>query len=146
MKVKEFIGKEGNAAIVAAIKEAELNTSGEIRVHIESKCKSENPVDRAVHIFNFLKMYNTKERNGVLVYVAVESKKFAIIGDTGINNAVPEDFWDKIKEQMRECFVAGDYVKGLTEAIKQTGVSLKEYFPYQTDDINEQSDEISFGE
>ncbi|MDO4735583.1 MAG: TPM domain-containing protein [Bacteroidia bacterium] len=146
MKVKEFIGKEGNAQIVAAIKQAELNTSGEIRVHIESKCKSENPVDRAVRVFNFLKMYNTKERNGVLVYVAVESKKFAIIGDTGINNAVPADFWDKIKEQMRESFIAGEYVKGLTEAIKQAGVSLKEYFPYSADDVNEQSDEISFGE
>ncbi len=146
MKVKDFIGTQGSTDIVAAIKEAELNTSGEIRVHIESKCKGDDPVNRAVSIFNHLKMYNTKDRNGVLIYVAVNSKKFAIIGDKGINEVVGANFWDDIKQQMRECFVEGEYVKGLVLAIKQAGVSLKEYFPYQTDDINEQPDEISFGE
>ena len=80
MKVKEFIGAQGEQQIVKAIKEAELNTSGEIRVHIESKCASD-PLQRAVYIFNYLKMYNTQARNGVLIYVAVESRKFAIIGD-----------------------------------------------------------------
>ena len=145
MKVKEFIGDNGKALIEQAIKEAELNTSGEIRVHLEGKC-SADPLQRAVYIFNYLKMYNTQARNGVLVYVAVESRKFAIIGDAGINAAVPEDFWDSIKEKMRRSFAAGNYVEGLVEAVKDAGESLKKYFPYQSDDINEQPDEVSFGE
>ena len=145
MKVKEFIGEKGKALIEQAIKEAELNTSGEIRVHLESKC-TEDPLQRAVYIFNYLKMYNTQARNGVLVYVAVQSRKLAIIGDAGINAVVPEDFWEGIKEKMRSCFAAGNYVEGLVEAVKESGVSLKKYFPYQSDDINEQPDEVSFGE
>ena len=145
MKVKEFIGSQGQQQIVQAIKEAELDTSGEIRVHIESKCTSD-PLRRAVYIFNYLKMYNTQARNGVLIYVAVESRKFAIIGDAGINNAVPDNFWEDIKTRMGEAFSRGDYSGGLSRAIKEAGSSLKKYFPYQSDDINEQPDEISFGE
>ena len=145
MKVKEFIGEGGKALIEQAIKEAELDTSGEIRVHLESKCPSD-PLQRAVYIFNYLKMSNTQARNGVLVYVAVESRKFAIIGDAGINNVVPDNFWDDIKDKMRASFLQGNYVEGLVIAIKETGASLKKYFPYQSDDVNEQPDEISFGE
>jgi uncharacterized membrane protein len=145
MKVKDFIGDKGKALIEQAIKEAELNTSGEIRVHLESKC-SGDPLQRAVYIFNYLKMYRTQARNGVLVYVAVGSRKFAIIGDAGINAVVPDNFWDGIKEQMQQNFVAGNYVDGLVQAIRESGVSLKRYFPYQSDDINEQPDEISFGD
>ena len=145
MKVKEFIGRDGEQQIVAAIKEAELDTSGEIRVHIEAKCPTD-PLKRAVYIFNYLKMYNTQARNGVLVYVAVESRKFAIIGDAGINKVVPDNFWDSIKMRMVEAFSAGDYVGGISAAIREAGASLKKYFPYQSDDINEQPDEISFGE
>ncbi|MBR1950652.1 MAG: TPM domain-containing protein [Bacteroidales bacterium] len=145
MKVKEFIGREGKLQIEQAIKEAELDTSGEIRVHIESKCTSD-PLQRAVYIFNYLKMYNTQARNGVLIYVAVESRKFAIIGDAGINKAVPDNFWDSIKEGMGAAFSQGKYVEGLANAIKVAGESLKQYFPYRNDDINEQPDEISFGE
>ena len=144
MKVKEFIGNHGKLQIEQAIKGAELNTSGEIRVHIESKC-SQDPLQRAVYIFNYLKMFNTQARNGVLIYVAVESRKFAIIGDAGINKVVPDNFWDGIKERMRTSFSQGNYVEGLVVAIKETGVSLKKYFPYQSDDVNEQPDEISFG-
>ncbi|MBR4088618.1 MAG: TPM domain-containing protein [Bacteroidales bacterium] len=145
MKVKEFIGRDGKLQIEQAIKEAELDTSGEIRVHIESKCTSD-PLQRAVYIFNYLKMYNTQARNGVLIYVAVESRKFAIIGDAGINKAVPDNFWDSIKEGMGAAFSQGKYVEGLANAIKVAGESLKQYFPYRNDDINEQPDEISFGE
>ena len=143
--MKEFINKAEQASIVAAIEEAELNTSGEIRVHLESKCKSD-AVSRAIYIFNFLKMYKTAQRNGVLIYVAYESKKLAIIGDVGINNKVPCDFWNKIKDDMISSFAAGNFVGGICEAIKAAGISLKEYFPYQDDDINEQPNEISFGE
>lgn len=145
MKVKDFIGKVEQQQIVQAIKDAELHTSGEIRVHLESKCAGD-PLQRAVYIFNYLKMYNTQARNGVLVYVAVESRKFAIIGDVGINNAVPDNFWDGIKQRMGEAFSAGNYVEGLSSAIREAGESLKKYFPYQSDDVNEQPDEISFGE
>ncbi len=144
MKIKEFIGKQGQEEIVAAIKKAELDTSGEIRVHLESRCTSD-PLQRAVYIFNYLKMYQTQARNGVLIYVAVESRKFAIIGDAGINKVVPEDFWDNIKEKMAAAFSQGCYVQGISEAIMEAGVSLKKYFPYRSDDINEQPDEISFG-
>ena len=94
----------------------------------------------------YLKMYKTQARNGVLIYVAVESRKFAIIGDAGINNAVPENFWNSIKEKMAHAFSQGDYVQGISEAIREAGLSLKKYFPYQSDDINEQPDEISFGQ
>ena len=145
MKVKEFIGNHGKLQIEQAIKEAELNTSGEIRVHIESKCP-QDPLQRAVYIFNYLKMFNTQARNGVLIYVAVESRKFAIIGDAGINKVVPDNFWDSIKERMGASFSKGEYVKGLSDAIRDAGVSLKKYFPYQSDDVNEQPDEISFGQ
>ena len=145
MKVNEFIGKEGKLQIEQAIKEAELNTSGEIRVHIESKC-SQAALQRAVYIFNYLKMFNTQARNGVLIYVAVESRKFAVIGDAGINKVVPDNFWNSIKENMRAAFSQGKYIDGLVEAIREAGVSLKRYFPYQSDDVNEQPDEISFGE
>ena len=85
-------------------------------------------------------------KGGIYFQLPVGSRKFAIIGDAGINAVVPENFWDGIKEQMRVNFAAGNYVDGLVQAIRESGVSLKRYFPYQSDDINEQPDEISFGE
>lgn len=140
-----FISKAEQALIIKAIESAELNTSGEIRVHIESSCKSD-PVERAIFIFNKLKMFQTKERNGVLIYIAFKSRKFAIIGDSGINAKVPVDFWDDVKAKLLNYLALGDIVSGLTLAIFMSGEKLKEYFPYQKDDINEQRNEISFGE
>jgi len=140
-----FITLADQELIVKSIESAEMNTSGEIRVHIESSCKSD-PIERAVYIFNKLKMFKTKERNGVLIYIAFKSRKFAIIGDTGINAKVPENFWDEVKEKLLNYFALGDIVSGLTLAIYMSGEKLKEYFPYQKDDINEQSNESSFGE
>ncbi len=142
--MKNFLTKEQERSIVEAIKEAEKNTSGEIRVHIESKCKID-VLDRAVSVFNYLKMDRTAERNGVLIYVATISKKFAIIGDECINNRVPDNFWDSIKQKMGEAFSEGAFADGLCVAIKEAGVSLQKFFPYSKDDINEQSDEISYG-
>jgi len=139
-----FISKAEQALIIKAIESAELNTSGEIRVHIESSCKSD-PVERAIFIFNKLKMFQTKERNGVLIYIAFKSRKFAIIGDSGINAKVPVDFWDDVKAKLLNYLALGDIVSGLTLAIFMSGEKLKEYFPYQKDDINEQRNEISFG-
>ncbi len=132
-------------AIIDAIKSAEVATSGEIQVHIESRCKGE-VLDRAVVVFDKLKMYQTQDRNGVLFYLAVEDKKFAILGDSGINQVVPDNFWEQIKEQMTIHFKAGEFTEGLIGGIKEAGKQLGDHFPFQGDsDINELPDEISFG-
>ncbi|MDD2797127.1 MAG: TPM domain-containing protein [Bacteroidales bacterium] len=144
MGASKYFSKEQQSQIVNAIKKAELNTSGEVRVHIESVC-NEDVLDHAAWLFNYLKMHKTELRNGVLVYLAVESKKFAIIGDSGINAVVPSDFWDSTKEEMKAQFAQGRLTEGIAGAVLAAGVHLKTYFPYQTDDSNELSDEISFG-
>lgn len=130
--------------IVEAIKEAEKNTSGEIRVHIDKKCKEE-VLDRASYMFEVLDMHKTKLRNGVLIYLATEDRQFAIIGDAGINQKVPSGFWDNVKDLMLANFKQGKFADGLSEGIKLSGEQLKKHFPYQQDDKNELSDEISFG-
>lgn len=134
---------EQKETMVNAIREAEKNTSGEIRIHIENRCKKE-VLDRASEVFAELKMHKTALRNGVLVYIALEDKKLAILGDAGINSKVPSDFWNGIKNQMVEKFKAGEVTEGISEAVLKVGESLKAYFPYQKDDTNELSDDISF--
>ena len=132
-------------AIVEAIKQAELSTSGEIRVHIEKRSKIE-VLDRAAFVFKQLAMHKTALRNGVLFYLAYADKKFAIIGDAGINKVVPENFWDEIKNAMLIHFKAENFTLGLTSGIEMAGIALKNYFPYNAEtDINELPDEISFG-
>jgi uncharacterized membrane protein len=132
-------------AIIAAIRSAELRTSGEIQVHIENRCKGDL-MDRAATLFETLKMYQTKDRNGVLFYLAVEDRKFAILGDAGINKVVEPDFWEKTKENMAEQFRSGQFTTGLTIGIKLAGEKLSHFFPYDGEsDQNELSDDISFG-
>lgn len=143
--MSHFISDADKTVLVKEIEAAELRTSGEIRVHIESNCTSD-PVARAVNVFNTLKMYRTKDRNAVLIYIAYNSRKLAIIGDSGINSVVPEGFWDDVKEVLVKHFASSQIVEGMKQAISMTGTKLKEYFPYQTDDTNEQSNEISIGE
>ena len=145
MRARDFLSKNEENLIIAAIKEAELDTSGEIRVHIESKCKTDL-MQRAVYIFNYLDMHKTAQRNGILIYVAVSNRRFAIIGDYGINSKVSDNFWIDIKNIMAESFKKEDYCNGICCAIKRIGKKLKDYFPYQKDDINEQPDDISFGD
>ncbi|MGM9774303.1 MAG: TPM domain-containing protein [Candidatus Egerieousia sp.] len=140
-----LISREDEWKIVASIKEAELNTSGEIRVHIESVCEEADPIARAVYLFNELGMYRTKARNGVLIYVALKSHLFAIIGDTGIDAVIPKGFWNEIKVSLAEDFRNGEVADGIRKAVLATGELLKKEFPYREDDVNEQSDEISFG-
>lgn len=140
-----MIDKNQRQRLVEAIQKAEKNTSGEIRIHIENNCPEEL-MDRAAFIFEKLKMHQTELRNGVLFYLAVEDKLFAILGDAGINSKVPEGFWDSIKEQMVVLFKSGDYVGAIEKGVTMAGVQLKSHFPYQTDDVNELSDEISFGD
>ena len=143
MSARMFFSKEEQQKIVAAIKEAELNTSGEIRVHIENRCKGE-ALERAAEIFYELKMDHTAARNGILFYLAVKDHKFAIIGDEGINRNVEHDFWNDIKDEMTSKFKEGQFTEGLVAGILKCGNKLKQYFPYQKDDVNELSDEISF--
>jgi len=144
MKPSKFFTLEQKNQITDAIKEAELNTSGEIRLHVEQKCKV-NTLDRAAYIFDKLKMQKTEKRNGVLFYLATEDHKFAILGDAGINAVTPDDFWDEIKDIVLDYFKAGKYAEGLSKGIRMAGKAMKEHFPYQTDDANELSDDISFG-
>ncbi len=141
----EIRNKESLARMTAAIEQAELNTSGEIRVHIESSSKKD-PVERAVQVFNKLKMYKTEKRNAVLIYIAYGSHKLSIIGDSGINEVVPPNFWDDIKTQMIEDFRNNRPVEAICTAIISVGDSLKKYFPYESNDVNEQTNEISLGE
>ena len=142
--INNFFTKEQKKEIENAIKTAELNTSGEVRVHVESKCAG-SELDRAAFWFAELKMHKTEKRNGVLVYMAVEDRKFAIIGDVGINAVVEDHFWDSTKELMLDFFKDGKFAQGLSVGIIQAGLQLQKYFPYQTDDVNELADEISFG-
>lgn len=142
---KNQFSKEEKARIKDAIKKAELNTSGEICVHIENRCK-ENVLDRASYWFKTLKMHKTKLRNGVLIYLALADKKFAILGDCGINEKTGNDFWDEVKTAMLEFLRNGDNTGALEKGITMAGEKLKLYFPYQKDDVNELSDEISFGD
>ena len=140
----DLFSKEEQQLIVDAIKQAEINTSGEIRVHIERKCK-EDVLDHAAFMFESLEMQKTELRNGVLIYLAVQDRQLAILGDAGINMKVPKGFWDESRDLMINHFKTGDFAKGLSAGIIRSGEQLKEHYPYQKDDVNELSDEISFG-
>jgi uncharacterized membrane protein len=143
MKASSFFTNEQQAKILAAVIEAEESTSGEIRVHIESSCKGD-VLDRAAWVFKKLGMHKTALRNGVLFYLAVQDKKFAIIGDGGINAVVPADFWDRISEGLKKNFKEGRFTEGLSEGILLAGEQLKTHFKHMGDDINELPDSISF--
>jgi uncharacterized membrane protein len=142
----KFLSKEQEESIVESIKEAEKETSGEIRVHIEKKCKADSPLDRAKEVFAELKMHETELRNGVIVYVAWKDHKVAIWGDEGIHEKVGQKFWDEELELILSYFKKEDYETGLSEVILQIGQKLKENFPYQKDDVDELSNEISYNE
>jgi len=143
-KIEDFFTADEEQRVVNAIKTAELNTSGEIRVHIE-KATDKDALERATEVFYELKMNETELQNGVLFYVATESHHFAVLGDKGINDVVPDDFWDTETELALSHFKKREFAKGLELAILEAGKKLKEFFPYQSDDVNELSDEISKG-
>ncbi len=144
MNVQKYFTEENKLQIANAIRVAELNTSGEIRVHIEKHCKGD-VLDQAAYIFEKLGMHKTELRIGVLFYLAIEDHKFAILGDAGINQKVPLDFWEKAKEVALTKFKDGAVADGLASGIIMAGEQLKEHFPYQKDDVNELSNDISFG-
>ena len=139
-----FLTLEEEKAVVAAIGEAEKNTSGEIRVHIE-KSTSKVPYDRALEVFYELKMNETELQNGVLFYFSTLDKQFVICGDKGINDLVAATFWDSTKEIMANQFRKGNFKQGLIDGILTAGVQLKKHFPHQENDVNELSNEISIG-
>jgi uncharacterized membrane protein len=143
MKASTFFTREQQEAIVRAIGEAEHATSGEIRVHVESSCKAD-VLDEAAWLFRKVGMQKTADRNGVLIYLAVKERKFAIIGDIGINSVVPLGFWDEIRDHMKQRFSENRFTEGLTEGIIMAGQQLKEHFPHTRDDVNEITDTISF--
>ena len=141
-----FLTPAQDAALVAAIRQAEVMTSGEIRVHLENTCPTPEPLDRAAQVFAELNMHKTAARNGVLFYLAWESRQFAVAGDIAINAAVPDDFWETTKEVVLEQFRRENYVLGLERGIKMVGEQLQRYFPYHApSDQNELDDAISFG-
>ena len=142
--VEAFLTSEEEQEIVRAILEAEKNTSGEIRVHIEASATIDH-FSRAQQVFHFLKMDNTKDENGVLIYVAVNDRKFVIYGDRGIDRVVPRGFWDTTKDVIANHFKSGDFKTGIVEGILKAGKELEQHFPWEHGDTNELSDEISKG-
>jgi uncharacterized membrane protein len=143
-RVESFLTANQEKTIIKAIRTAEKHTSGEIRVHIESK--TEKPtLERAKEVFLYLKMDQTKQRNGILLYVAVESREFAILGDHGINQVIPKGFWEEEKKMVLDYFAKKQFEEGLVKVIKKVGEKLNEFFPYEKEDTNELSDTISKG-
>lgn len=141
-KIERFLSTIDEEEIIEAIKIAEKNTSGEIRIHLEESSKIAIQ-DRALEVFYSLKMDNTKLQNGVLIYVAIADKSFAIYGDKGINDVVVANFWDSTKDIMQTHFKLGHFKQGLINGILKAGEQLEKYFPWQEGDIDELSNEIS---
>ncbi len=136
--------KQEQEALRAAVARAESQTSGEIRLHLEDRCKA-MVLDRAAFLFEKLQMHETERRNGVLFYLAYKDHKFAILGDAGINAVVPKYFWDDIRDTMKVHFKAGRFLEALVWGIEEAGKQLSQHFPRQANDANELPDDISFG-
>lgn len=143
-KLEDFLSAAEEQEVIQAIRTAESNTSGEIRVHLEAHSNID-PFERAAEVFDFLHMNNTKLSNGVLIYVAVEDRTLVILGDSGINEVVPQDFWESTKDLIIDGFRAGNIKQGLVEGIIMAGTQLKKFFPVQGSNDNELSDTISVG-
>jgi uncharacterized membrane protein len=139
---KKFFSPEEQERIVEEIRKAEDRTSGEIRVHLD-RYSRETPVERAQRIFHQLGMTRTKARNGVLIYLATEDRKFAILGDEGIHRVVPEGYWEEVKEKMQKQIRDGRICEGICLGIREIGEKLKTYFPVEKNDRNELPDSIS---
>jgi uncharacterized membrane protein len=142
--VEDFLTSNEEEEIIEAIRIAESQTSGEIRVHIERHC----PIDvyeRALDVFHILKMDNTQAKNGVLIYVAIDNKSFVIFGDQGINNAVDADFWNSTRDKIADQFKSGRFKQGLTDGITEAGTVLSQHFPWHHTDKNELDNTISKG-
>jgi len=145
-KKKIFFTEEETRLIVKAIRHAEHQTSGEVRVYVESRCSWMDAIDRAAEIFFSLKMDKTEQRNAVLVYVAVKDRQLAVFGDEGIHNKVGNEYWNKVVGEMLASFNTNNYAEGIGNCVIQIGDALKTHFPFNRDtDKNELPDEIVFG-
>lgn len=143
-RIEDFLSQADQQEIILAIQEAERNTSGEIRIHIEKNPKQDS-FDRATEVFDFLKIENTQERNGVLLYIAIDTRELVILGDIRINDLVPQNFWESTKDAIIDQFKLGDYKQGLINGVLTAGKQLKKHFPYKKGKNNELPDDISFG-
>jgi len=143
---KDFFSPAEKNQIVAAIREAEQQTSGELRIYIESRCRFVDPLDRAAEIFWILKMENTEARNAVLVYIAIKDRQLAILGDKGIHEKVGEVFWNQEVDKIISQFRRVGYADAIVKMILDIGAALKFHFPYdRKTDVNELPDDIVFG-
>lgn len=144
-ETEKFLNKKEEQEIIEAIQKAERNTSGEIRIHIENHAEKP-PLERAQEVFQLLGMEKTASRNGVLFYVGIVDKTFAIVGDEGIDKVVEDDFWESTKDAVISQFKKKNFKEGLVNGILKAGEQLKAYFPYDSEgDINELPDTISRG-
>lgn len=142
----KFLTEEEYRQILQAIQLAEKETSGEVRVYVESKCSFMDALDRAKEVFDKLKMQNTTERNAVLIYVAVRHHQLAIFGDEGIHKKVGTEYWNRLVKQMIDHFHGKNFAEGIRQSIFEIGQDLKKYFPYHNNsDKNELPDDIQFG-
>ncbi|MBI2095054.1 MAG: TPM domain-containing protein [Candidatus Omnitrophica bacterium] len=139
-----LLDKNARQEIVEAIRRAESRTSGEIRVHVAKKC-GEDVLGRARKIFMKLGMHRTKQRNGVLIFVALDSRFFAIVGDSGIHHAVGDSFWSGVRDKMAECFRKGGIREGILAGVAGVGEKLERYFPVGSADRNELPDTVTGG-
>jgi uncharacterized membrane protein len=143
---KDFFSEEEKNVIVTAIREAEKQTSGEIRVYVESRCRFVDPLDRATEVFAILKMRETAGHNAVLIYMAVKDRQLAVFGDHAIHEKVGEEFWKKEVMHMLTHFQKDHYADATAKVIQDIGAALKYHFPYdRQSDINELPDDIVFG-
>ena len=143
-QVRDMLSEEDFGAIDEAIKAFEKKTSGELVVSFQLVCK-EDPYKGGRRVFKRLKLHRTRDRNAVLVVIFIHSRKFAVLGDKGINEKVPDGFWDETAASMAGHFKEGRFRVGLVEGINLLGGQLMTYFPYREDDTDELSDEVDFG-
>ncbi len=144
-KPRHWFSAEQNQQIVEAIRVAEKRTSGEVRLFVESKCSYVNALDRAAEIFFGLKMDQTKDRNAVLIYIAMKDRQLAVFADKGIHEKAGNDFWNSEVKQMLSSFRKENYTEAIVKMIEQVGDALVTHFPYEKEDKNELPDEIVFG-
>lgn len=145
-KKKEFFSAKDKEQIVEAIRMAEKETSGEVRIYVESKNAFVDPVDRAAEVFFKLKMQDTEHRNAVLLYIAMKDKQLALFADEGIYQKAGKAYWDEAVKNMLAQFTKDNISNGIEQCVRQIGETLKEKFPYiPTEDKNELPDEIVFG-
>ena len=146
LKKKQFFTAEEKQHIVEAVHQAEKQTSGEVRVFVESKCSYMDAIDRAAEIFSRLQMHKTAERNAVLIYIAVKDRQLAIFGDEAIHKKVGNEYWNRLVKQMISHFNKNNFAEGIRHTILEIGKDLQKHFPHHKyTDKNELPDDIVFG-